>query len=26
MGYTDVLKQLYTAAIEIERAVGTAAR
>jgi outer membrane protein, heavy metal efflux system len=26
MGYTDVLKQVYTAAVEIERAVGTPAR
>jgi len=26
MGYTDVLKQVYTAAVEIERAVGTATR
>ena len=25
-GYTDVLKQVYTAAVEIERAVGTATR
>jgi cobalt-zinc-cadmium efflux system outer membrane protein len=26
MGYTDVLKQVYTAAVEIERAVGRATR
>ncbi|PYO52603.1 MAG: hypothetical protein DMD83_25575 [Candidatus Rokuibacteriota bacterium] len=26
MGYTDVLKQVYTAAVEIERAVGAATR
>jgi outer membrane protein TolC len=26
MSYTDVLKQVYTAAVEIERAVGTPAR
>jgi outer membrane protein, heavy metal efflux system len=26
MGYTESLKQVYTAAVEIERAVGTAAR